>query len=63
MPNHLVFPGGLCDPADFSLSWFKNYPEYKEFNVNKGAVFPDIFLNTSGTPSEVIPEIFPAYVG
>ena len=51
MPNNIVFPGGLCEPADFSLSWFDSFAELKNFSVNPSASYPDIFVNDS-TPKE-----------
>lgn len=47
MPNHIVFPGGLCEQPDFSPRWLKQFPVYEKFSVSEEAVFPDIFNNDS----------------
>ncbi|XP_067949845.1 acyl-coenzyme A diphosphatase NUDT19-like [Watersipora subatra] len=45
MPTNLVFPGGLCEASDFSLSWLDTFPQLRSFAVNPHATFPDIFIN------------------
>lgn len=49
MPNHIVFPGGLCEPSDFSLTWRDNFPDFNHFTVASTATYPDIFVNDCST--------------
>lgn len=57
MPNNVVFPGGLCEPADFSLNWLAIAPSLKNFTVSSQASFPDIFHNDSPMPLQVSSEL------
>lgn len=50
MPNKLVFPGGLCETADFSLNWLNTFPQLQRFKVDPNALYPDIFDNDSPGP-------------
>jgi len=45
MPNHIVFPGGICETGDFSKSWNHSFPDFRQFNISPDAKYPDIFVN------------------